>query len=121
MTNGEFRSMLEKRTVDFSVNVLRMLRTIPSGLEARNLKEQVARSSTAIGANYREANRAESRADFVHKIAIVAKEAAESEYWLLLVRAMWPELSVVDPLVKEAGELLRLFDSVRRSARAKVA
>ena len=69
----------------FSVAVIKSLRTIPAGLESKNIREQVMRSATAIGANDREANRAESASDFVHKIAIVAKESAETEYWLLLL------------------------------------
>jgi len=86
MTNGEFKVELERRTVAFSVAVLRILRKIPVGIESRNIKVQLARSSTAIGANYREANRAESRSDFLHKISVAAKEASESEYWLLLLK-----------------------------------
>ncbi len=69
----------------FSVAVIKSLRTIPAGLESKNIREQVMRSATAIGADDREANRAESASDFVHKIAIVAKESAETEYWLLLL------------------------------------
>ena len=52
MTNGEFKVELERRTVAFSVAVLRILRKIPVGIESRNIKDQLARSSTAIGANY---------------------------------------------------------------------
>ncbi|MBS7286001.1 MAG: four helix bundle protein [Kiritimatiellae bacterium] len=61
--------------------------------------DQVARSVTAIGANYREANRAKSREDFLHKITIVAKEASESEYWLLLLHfglsSQWASVTVL--------------------------
>ena len=74
MTNNEFKIKLERRTVEFSVAVIMMLRKIPGGLESKNIREQVMRSATAVGANYREANRAESSADFVHKIGVVAKE-----------------------------------------------
>ena len=61
MTNAEFKIQLEKRTVVFSVLVLKMLRKLPVGLDTRNIRDQVARSATAVGANYREANRAESK------------------------------------------------------------
>ena len=64
MTNSEFKIQLEKRTVAFSVAVIKMLRKIPGGLESKNIRVQVMRSATAVGANYREANRAESSADF---------------------------------------------------------
>ena len=119
MTNGEFKVELEKRTVVFSVLVLKMLRKIPVGIESRNIKDQVARSVMAIGANYREANRAESREDFLHKIAIVAKEASESEYWLLLLRELYPEVTEIGPALAEAGELLRIFDKIRLTLRNK--
>ena len=119
MTNGEFKVELEKRTVVFSVLVLKMLRKIPVGIESRNIKDQVARSVTAIGANYREANRAKSREDFLHKITIVAKEASESEYWLLLLRELYPEVTEIGPALAEAGELLRIFDKIRLTLRNK--
>ena len=119
MTNGEFKVELEKRTVAFSVLVLKMLRRIPVGIESRNIKDQVARSATAIGANYREANRAESRDDFLHKIAIVAKEVSESEYWLLLLRELYPEVAEIGPALSEASELLRIFDKIRLTLRNK--
>lgn len=119
MTNSEFKIGLEKRTVAFSVLVLKMLHRIPLGIESRNIKDQVARSSTAIGANYHEANRAESRDDFVHKIAVVSKEASESEYWLMLLRELYPEISEISPALTEAGELLRIFDKIRLTLRNK--
>ena len=84
-SSRSFKVQLERRTVAFSVAVIKSLRTIPAGLESKNIREQVMRSATAIGANDREANRAESASDFVHKIAIAAKESAETEYWLLLL------------------------------------
>ena len=119
MTNGEFKIELEKRTVDFSVSVLRLLRKIPLGIESRNIKDQLARSATAIGSNYREANRAESRNDFVHKIAVVVKEASESEYWLLLLKELYPNVSEIAAVLKLeftlntfAHQLLREYASV---------
>lgn len=119
MTNNEFKLALEKRTVSFSVQVLKMLRKIPVGIESRNIKDQVARSATAVGANYREANRAESKGDFVHKIAIVAKEASESEYWLLLLKELHPDVADIESIRIEAGELVRIFDKIRYSSRVR--
>jgi len=117
MTNSEFKQVLEQRTVAFSVQVIKVLRQIPIGIESRNIKDQVARSATAVGANYREANRAESKSDFIHKISVVAKEASESEYWLLLLKELYPEVAEIEPARAEAGELVRIFDKVRYSAR----
>lgn len=119
MTNGEFKVELERRTVAFSVAVLRILRKIPVGIESRNIKDQLARSSTAIGANYREANRAESRSDFLHKISVAAKEAFESEYWLLLLKELYPNVAEISPFLIEAGEIVRIFDKIRATMRTK--
>ena len=119
MTNGEFKVELERWTVAFSVAVLRILRKIPVGIESRNIKDQLARSSTAIGANYREANRAESRSDFLHKISVAAKEASESEYWLLLLKELYPNVAEISPFLIEAGEIVRIFDKIRATMRTK--
>ena len=119
MTNSEFKVQLEKRTVAFSVAVIKALRNVPAGLESKNIREQVMRSATAIGANYREANRAESASDFAHKIAIVAKEASETEYWLLLLTELYPNADGLDAVLAESGELTRIFDKVRRTIAAR--
>ena len=78
------RSELEKRTKDFAIAVIRFVDKVPTNKAAQLMGSQLLRSATSIGANYREANRAESRRDFIHKVAIVAKEAAESLYWIEL-------------------------------------
>ena len=116
MSIAEFKIQLEKRTVAFSVMVLKLLRQITVGMETRNIRDQLARSATAVGANYREANRAESRNDFIHKIAVTAKEASESEYWLLLLADLNPEVVDIQTVRSEAGELVRIFDKIRHSA-----
>ena len=115
MTNAEFKIQLERRTVAFSVAVLKMLRALPVGFDTRNIRDQVARSATAVGANYREANRAESKSDFLHKISIVAKESSESEYWLLLLSELHPNTTGLKAALEEAGELTRIFDKIRRT------
>ena len=116
MTNGEFKVQLEKRTAAFSVGILRMLRAVPIGIDTRNIRDQIARSATAIGANYREANRAESRSDFIHKIAITAKEASESEYWLTILYELHPQVEGLPSLLSESGQLVRIFDKIRLTA-----
>ena len=115
MDNTAFRIELERRTLVFAANVIRLVRAMPKGVESRNLRDQVIRSATSIGANYREANRAESGDDFLHKVSIVAKEAAETEYWLLLLRELIPESGELTVLIAEANNFVRLFDKVRRT------
>ena len=81
---------------------------------------QLVKAGTSIGANYREANRAASRNDFIHKLSIVEKEAAESEYWLEL----FDEAGIGNPterrwLLQEAGELLAIFTAAGKTAKSR--
>ena len=115
MTNSEFKIMLEKRTVAFSIATIKMLRNVPAGYESRNIRDQLLRSATAIGANYREANRAESNADFAHKLAISTKECAETEYWLIILSELYPETKGLMDVLAEATKLTGLFGKALRS------
>jgi four helix bundle protein len=76
---------LERRTKEFSLILIRFLESLPKNYLGETLGRQLLKSGTSIGANYREANRAESKADFIHKLAIVEKEASETLYWLELM------------------------------------
>ena len=82
------------------------------------MSPQLLRSATSIGANYREANLAESRRDFVHKIAIVEKEAAESLYWIeLFEEAMIGNPDQVKLLFHECNQLVAIFTRIGRTAK----
>jgi four helix bundle protein len=72
---------LEKRTKVFALRVIAFAATLPIGRIGDVIKYLLVKAGTSVGANYREANRAESRNDFIHKIAIVEKEASERQYW----------------------------------------
>jgi four helix bundle protein len=78
------REELETRTKKFSIEVIKFVSSLPKNKITDVLGYQILKSATSIGANYREANRGESRGDFIHKIGIVEKEAAETQYWLEL-------------------------------------
>ena len=83
---------------------------------------QLLRSATSIGANYREANRAESRRDFVHKVAIVEKEAAESLYWIeLFEEAMIGNREQIKLLFNECNQLVAIFTRVGKTAKENLA
>jgi four helix bundle protein len=73
---------LEKRTKQFAIRIIKFAATLPYGKIGDVIRYQLVKAGTSVGANYREANRAESRNDFIHKIGIVEKEASESQYWL---------------------------------------
>ncbi len=76
------------RTFNFGVNCLEFISLLPKNSEYKVIKNQLAKSSTSIGANYEEAQAAESRKDFGHKIGIASKETRESHYWLRMIKAI---------------------------------
>ncbi|OQA27900.1 MAG: hypothetical protein BWY57_03579 [Betaproteobacteria bacterium ADurb.Bin341] len=122
MTNAEFKKELEQRTKRFAVDLVNWLDTLPERRAVNVLVYQLAKSGTSIGGNYREANRAESKNDFSHKIGIVEKESNETVYWfeiLLESRLLSAEQKETGkPLYTEAVELLKLFSSISRSSRS---
>jgi len=85
LTNKEFSRNLEKRTLKFGLEIIRLSTSLPNTPEARVIRNQITKSGTSIGANYREANRARSKADFKNKIKICESEASETQYWLAII------------------------------------
>jgi four helix bundle protein len=117
MDNKEFSRNLEKRTRDFAVQILRLSAALPRTVEATVVRGQLTKSGTSIGANYREANRARSRADFRSKIKICESEASETQYWLEVIRdTQWLPWEILENLYNECGELLALFAAVGRTS-----
>ena len=111
---------LETRTKEFALRIISFVGTPPKNKIGDVIGYQLADSGTSVGGNYREANRAESRRDFIHKIGIVEKECAETEYWLELCQ----EANVGDPggrqwLLKESGELLATFTRIGKTTKGK--
>jgi four helix bundle protein len=115
MENKEFAKELERRTRRFAVRIVRLSSKLPLTPEARVIRNQLTKSGTSIGANYREANRARSRADFRNKIDLCEGEASETQYWLeIITDAQWLPRDQVKPDHEECSELLALFTSIRR-------
>ncbi len=117
-TNKEFGIQLEKRTKAFAVRIIRLAARLPHNREADSIVRQVVRSGTSVGANYREANRAVSKADFRHKISICEKEASETQYWLeIIIEVNWLPADQVKPDLEECSQLLALFTTIHHSSR----
>ncbi len=111
---------LEKRTKAFAVRVIRFVAQLPKNRISDTLGRQLLSSGTSIGANYREANRAQSRSDFIHKIALVEKEAAETEYWLELFN----ETGIGNSpgrhwLLQESTSLLAIFTTIGKTSKSR--
>jgi len=109
---------LRKRTKEFALRVLRLLDSIPHGRTDDVLVRQLAKAATSVGANYRAACRARSKADFVSKITIVEEEADETQSWLeLLLDLGRGNKAEIKALVDEAKELTAIFTASGRTAR----
>jgi len=111
---------LEKRTRDFSKDILRFLKEIKINDLNRNIVSQLIRSATSVGANYHEANGASSKSDFRNKIHICRKEIQETEYWLdLLEEAISEHKGKLKNISKEAHELTLIFNKISYSSSLK--
>ena len=118
-TASSGRYDLEERTAKFGAAIIIFAKKIPESPVTRSLISQLVRSGTSIGANYCEADDAESRKDFIHKIGICKKEARETKHWLRMVATAVPELKEeARKLWSEAKELSLIFNAVVRSSRS---
>ena len=110
MDNKTFAGKLEKRTREFAVRIIRLSVTLPNTPESRVVRNQITKSGTSVGANYREANRARSKADFRNKIDICESEASETQYWLEVIRdTEWLPWDHLKAEYEECSELLAIF------------
>jgi four helix bundle protein len=102
---------LEERLLDFSVRIVRVTEQTPKTDAGRHVADQVFRSGTSPYANHGEAEAAESTNDFVHKLKLCLKELRETWRWLRLIQRvpMVSKPELLDPLIKEADELIRIF------------
>jgi four helix bundle protein len=113
LDNKEFANILEKRTKTFAVSIIKLSGKLPNTTEGKVIKNQLTKSGTSIGANYREANRARSKADFRSKIKISESEASESQYWLEIIMEMkWIKPEDIKFELEEVSELLAIFTSI---------
>jgi len=106
------------RTKVFAVRVVKMFTALPKTPEAQVLGKQVLRSGTSVGANYREAQRARSKAEFIAKIGDCLKELDETAYWLeLLVDSEIVSALRLAALQDECNQLLAIFTTISKKAK----
>ena len=117
--NSKERSKeLEKRTRQFAVRIIKLASKLPDNEVGKIVKYQIIKSGTSVGANYREANRAVSRAAFKHKIDICETEASETQYWLeVIIEAQLLPWLRVKPDYEECSELLAIFTASSNTAK----
>ncbi len=125
MTNNKFTNQikitnnknfdLEERTAVFGENVIDFCKSLPLNVITKPLINQIIRSSTSIGANYMEANGADSKKDFKSKISICKKESKETMHWLrMLAKAVPDKKDISRFLWKEVHELSLIFGAINR-------
>ncbi len=113
MDNKEFSKILEQRTKEFAIQIIKLSVNLPSTSEGRVIKNQLTKSGTSVGANYREANIARSKADFKNKIKICESEASETVYWLEIIDNLnWISSKELQLIINEASEIIAIFTSI---------
>jgi len=109
---------LKARTKQFGLRVMNLVDALPKTTTGRAIGNQLIRSGTSVGANYRAACRSRSKAEFIAKIGTVAEEADESAFWLeLIMDGGLLNLELVTPLHQEAEELTAIFTASGRTAK----
>ena len=113
----EFAKELEKRTTKFAIKIILLSSRLPNTPEGKVVKNQLSKAGTNIGANYREANRPRSRADFRNKIKICETEANETKYWLeVIIGVKWLSEQEIKTEFNESSELLALFTTIAKNS-----
>jgi four helix bundle protein len=112
---------LKERTYAFARRIIRMYTALPRSAVAQLLGKQVLRSGTSVGANYREAFRGRSKAEFTSKMGDCLRELDESEYWLeLLIDESIVSQQKMNPLLDETRQLIAIFVTIVKSSRIGV-
>ncbi|MGI8838065.1 MAG: four helix bundle protein [Pyrinomonadaceae bacterium] len=118
--NTNTRQDLRKRTREFALRIIKLYASLPKTVEAQVLGKQILRSGTSVGAQYSEACRAKSNADFVSKIEGALQELDETRYWLeLLVDSNIVSSKRLKALKEETNELISMFVSMAKGVKQK--
>lgn len=114
-------NVVKDKSFGFAVRIVNVYKFLTSEKKEFVMSKQLLRSGTAVGALYREAEQAESKADFIHKMAIAQKECNETIYWLELLHATSYLMSnEYDSLNADATELIKLITSIIKTTKQKL-
>ena len=117
LSNKEFAKELEARTRKFAVSIIKLSGKLPNTIEGKVIRNQITKSGTSVGANYREANRSRSRADFKSRIKICESEASETQYWMeVIVEAGWLTWPQIKIEYEEGTEMLAIFTTIGKNS-----
>jgi four helix bundle protein len=108
---------LKKRTKRFGLRIIKLVNALPKTTAGRAIGGQLVRAGTSVGANYRAACRSRSKAEFIARLGVVEEEADESGFWLeTIIESELMKPKLIEPLMKEANELVAIMTSSRISA-----
>ena len=117
MTNDQ----LKNRTKQFSLSILNLIERLPNSMSTRVVINQIAKSATSVGANYRAVCRARSDREFVAKMNIVLEEADETLFWREIIMAkQWISNSELEVVWKEGNELTAIFVSSLKTVNDRI-
>jgi four helix bundle protein len=111
-------NLIVQLTFEFALEII-SFSEILNGLKKFNLSNQLFRSGTSIGANVKEAQNAESKADFIHKMKIAIKEADETEYWLLLCKHS-KEYPNTDQLLEKLTSITKIINKIIGTSKQQI-
>jgi len=116
----DFAELMKGRTKKFVIDNIRLFRDLPKTEEARIIGKQLLRSASSVGANYRAACRARSKAEFGSKLSIVVEEADESVFWMeIMIEAEIVNNQKISLLMAEGNEILKVVSAARKTALQK--
>jgi four helix bundle protein len=110
-------NILKDKSYKFSIRIVKFYQFISVQKNEYVISKQVLRSGTSIGAMIEEANQAESKADFIHKLSIANKEANETHYWLRLIKDTELVKDDMVPLLNDCEELIKLLTAIIKSTK----
>ncbi len=114
-------NVIKTKSLEFAIRVVRLNQVLTSEKKEFIMSKQVLRSGTSVGAMVREAEHAESKPDFIHKLAIAQKEINETLYWLeLLFKTEYINQIEYNALNQDASELLKLLTSIIKTSKSRI-
>jgi len=119
MSKGNIKFDLEDRLIDFAVRIIEVVRSLPNTRIGNHIGRQLIRSGTSPAPNYGEAQGAESRSDFIHKVRICLKELRETKVWLMMIIRLnlIKSASRLYPLIDENEQLISIFMTSIKTAK----
>ncbi len=112
---------LKQRTKQFALRVMKVVGALPDNSVGRAIGNQLIRSGTSVGANYRSACRGRSKAEFVAKLGVVVEEADESVFWLeLIIDGKLLSKQRIEPLLAEANELTAIMAAAHKTSQSSI-